>query len=151
MTDVLITRVACISHGFDRQQGPSLCTSVELIDAFSREIVLSEDMQDVRYNADPNNKTGGEDGVTSVILQPSILLPRGFVGIIISRYGKEQEGIHNESVMYSCKSLTYFHANEANTHLLQFLKVSLISVKENAEMLWSFNGCFINVNIQKRE
>lgn len=135
MTDVLITRVACISHGFDRQQGPSLCTSIELIDVFSREIVLSEDMQDARYNADLNNKTDGGDDVTSVILKPSILLPRGFVGMIVSRYGKEQGGVHNESIISSCLSLTYFHANEANIHLLQFLKVSVIGVKENTAML----------------
>src|SRR5690349_14583585 len=68
MTDVLITRVACVSHGFDRQQGPSLCTSVQLIDAFSREILLSEDMQAARHNTDPNNKTDGANDVTSVIL-----------------------------------------------------------------------------------
>lgn len=72
MADVVVTKVGCAVI-----QGEA-CKEIELTDVYSHGRILREDMVSVRSRE--------ADNFVYHNLHPALLLPRGFTGLIVSRY-----------------------------------------------------------------
>ena len=96
MADVIVTKVGCVII-----QGRA-CSEVELTDVYSHLSILKEKMVRANHEA---------DDFVYKDLQPAVLLPRGFTGLIVSRYEDE--------ILCSNHS---FHLDTSG--LLLFLKVN---------------------------
>lgn len=103
MADVILTKVACVVVG------GKACLEVELLDVYGR----NTERNIVKHRM--HGSSLGDGFLQSSELAPSVLLPKGFTGIMIARY-KDRD--------MQCSRLCSTHLLDWDTSgLLRFLKV----------------------------
>lgn len=109
-TDILLTEVKCISH-----VNGKACNSVELMDVMTRKTIFKQTV--IHEHQKQDNEDNGV--VSSLSLNPSLLLPKGFAGLIVSHYDSSVDDRH-----YLCTDMSLDVNDYLNgTGLISILKV----------------------------
>ena len=109
-SDIVLTRVGCV---FVRGKA---CKDIQLIDVMSRKTIIKEAMNGNNNNNNNEKEKNEVDeaGVSSLTLNTSLLLPKGFTGLIISHYEEDED---------LCSDLSLDLNDSNNTGLVSLLKV----------------------------